>query len=96
MMFVSSWGWIGSGYAWQIEPADMTMQAIGLILILGAFVLYTAILWKVTSHWLESRHQQAAEEDGATDDGQANDGQTGDGQANDGQTGDRQVEDSDR
>ncbi|GEM_PF-2959565 len=79
-MFVSSWVLISPGYG-RIEPADATVQAIGLILISGAFVLCSAILWKVTAHWLQSRCQ-------AADDGQADDGLAGD----DGQDDDRQVE----
>ena len=83
-MFVSSWGWIAPGHG-HIVPEDATVHAMWVILVMGLFVLYTAILWKVTAHWLESQ-RQAAEEGWAADDGQTGDGQTGDGQDDDGQT----------
>jgi hypothetical protein len=57
-MFVPSWVLISPGYD-LIGMEDATVHAIWLILILGAFALYSAILWKVTAHWLQSRHQQA-------------------------------------
>lgn len=67
-MCASSWGWISPGYDF-IGMGDAT-AAIWLILILGVFVLYSAILTKVTVHWLQSRRQA---DDGPVDDAQADD-----------------------
>ncbi len=67
-MFASSWGWIALWHG-HIMPVDATVQAIWFILVFGAFALYSAILLKVTAHWLQSRQQQIG------GDGPANDGE---------------------
>lgn len=67
-VLASLWGWIAPGHR-HIMPMDATVQAIWLILIFGAFALYSAILLKVTAHWLQSGQQQIG------GDGPANDGE---------------------
>ena len=43
----------------RVAPQDAAGRIMVVILILGLLALYSAILWKVTAHWLQSRHQQA-------------------------------------
>jgi len=72
-IFAASYGWIRLGEGTYHVAGDRTAHAIWLVLAVGAFVLYTAILWKTTAHWLRWRQQRRQGEDGQDGDQGAKD-----------------------
>ena len=54
---LSQWAGTGFRYSMLYDTSGFLVPALGLGLMTGFFALYTAILWKVTAHWMRSKHQ---------------------------------------